>query len=247
MKVVVFLGPSLPLDEAGRILDATFLPPAAQGDVLRAALAEPKIIGIIDGYFERVPAVWHKEILFAMSLGIHVFGAASMGALRAAELAEFGMEGVGRIYRQFATGELDADDEVAVAHEPAEERYRSSSEALVNIRATLAAACAAQQISADTAARLIAVTKASFYPDRYYPRLLAAAREAGASSEELGRLEAFLPTGRVDQKRLDAIELLEVMRERLVPGLTAKRVAYHFEHTDAWEHMLSQMSEEAES
>ena len=64
------------------------------------------MIGVIDGYFEVVPTVWHKEILWAMSQGIHVYGAASIGALRAAELAEFGMNGVGQIYQQYRSGEL---------------------------------------------------------------------------------------------------------------------------------------------
>ena len=60
-------------------------------------------IGIVDGYFEGVLSVWHKEILWAMAEGIHVFGSASMGALRAAELHPFGMHGTGRIFEAFAT------------------------------------------------------------------------------------------------------------------------------------------------
>src|SRR6185295_3890747 len=95
VTVVLFTGPTLSPREACQRLEAVCLPPAAQGDVYRASLRRPFAIGIIDGYFERVPAVWHKEILWAMSEGIHVFGSASMGALRAAELALFGMIGVG--------------------------------------------------------------------------------------------------------------------------------------------------------
>ena len=60
--------------------------PSAQGDVYRVAQERPSAIGIVDGYFEGVLSVWHKEILWAMAEGIHVFGSASMGALRAAEL-----------------------------------------------------------------------------------------------------------------------------------------------------------------
>src|SRR6185503_3993378 len=97
-------------------------------------------IALIDGYFERMAAVWHKEILLALERGIAVWGAASMGALRAAELAPFGMVGVGTIYRAFARGDLVADDEVAVAHLPAEQGYRSISDALVNLRDGIARA-----------------------------------------------------------------------------------------------------------
>ena len=52
------------------------------------------------------PTVWHKEILWAMAQGIHVFGGASIGALRAAELDVFGMKGIGRIYEDFRDGVL---------------------------------------------------------------------------------------------------------------------------------------------
>ena len=116
------------------------MPPVAQGDVYRAALSRPRAIGIIDGYFSGAPSVWHKEILWAMSEGVPVFGAASMGALRAAELHEFGMRGIGRIFEAFRDGVLEDDDEVAVVHGPAEIGYLPASEAMVNIRATLALA-----------------------------------------------------------------------------------------------------------
>ena len=93
MTAYVFTGPTLSPEEARAVWDINYLPPAAHGDVYRVALRRPTAIGIIDGYFEGVPSVWHKEILWAMSQGTHVFGSASMGALRAAELDRFGMTG----------------------------------------------------------------------------------------------------------------------------------------------------------
>ena len=120
------------------MLDAEYMPPAGHGDVLRAALRRPRVIAIVDGVFERTPAVWqHKEILFALSEGIHVYGAASMGALRAAELDRFGMRGVGDVYRAYAEGMLEDDDEVAVAHTDAEHGFRALSDSMVDVRATL--------------------------------------------------------------------------------------------------------------
>ncbi|MEL7154742.1 MAG: TfuA-like protein, partial [Pseudomonadota bacterium] len=91
MKTVAFLGPSLPPADAAGVTDAVILPPARRGDVVHAiAKHDPETILIIDGYFEQVPSVWHKEILWALSQGRTVAGAASMGALRAAELDQFG-------------------------------------------------------------------------------------------------------------------------------------------------------------
>ena len=115
MRAVIFAGPSLPPDARPDLgLNIDWLPPVRQGDLYRVALRRPAVIGVIDGYFEVTPTVWHKEILWAMTQGIHVFGAASIGALRAAELDVFGMKGIGRIYEDFRDGVLLDDDEVAV-------------------------------------------------------------------------------------------------------------------------------------
>src|SRR5437762_3780307 len=89
--ILVFLGPTLRLAEAQAALDAIYLQPAAQGDIVLAAHAfRPRAMVLIDGLFEDRPAVRHKEILWAMAQGIVVIGAASIGALRAAELSSFG-------------------------------------------------------------------------------------------------------------------------------------------------------------
>ncbi len=235
MTIRVFLGPSLPLAEAERVLDATYLPPVSEGDVYRATLARPIAIGIIDGYFEIIPAVWHKEILYAMSQGIHVFGASSMGALRAAELAPFGMEGVGAIFEAYRDARIEDDDEVAVLHGPAEVGYPSLSEAMVNIRRTLADAAAGGIVGEPTRTALEAAAKALSYRERSYAAILKQARKTDLPEAELARLEAWLPTGAVDQKREDALAMLRVMRERFAAGHEPKQVAFHFEHTTLWE------------
>jgi hypothetical protein len=240
--IYIFTGPTLSAEEGRAGLDATFLPPVAQGDVYRATRERPVAIGIIDGYFERVPAVWHKEILWAMSEGIHVFGSASMGALRAAELAPFGMEGVGSIFESFQRGELEDDDEVTVAHGSAEDGYRLLSEAMVNIRATLAAAEAERVVGGQTRTVLEQVAKGLFYVERAWPTVLARAAREGVPAPELEALRAWLPRGRVDQKRRDALAMLRAMRERLAEGLAPKQVHYHFEHTDAWEEVRRRAS-----
>src|SRR6185503_8566658 len=143
--------------------------------------------------------VWHKEILWAMSQGIHVYGSASMGALRAAELAVFGMEGVGEIFAQYRDGVLEDDDEVAVIHGAAEHGFVAMSEAMVNIRATLAAAAGAGVVAPATAQALVDLAKRVFYPERGYPRLLQDAADRGLPAGELAALERWLPAGRINQ------------------------------------------------
>jgi hypothetical protein len=91
MSMIVFIGPSLPKFELPETAHLEFRPPAACGDILKAGSQLPAAIGLIDGYFEASASPWHKEILWALSRGIAVFGSSSMGALRAAELESFGM------------------------------------------------------------------------------------------------------------------------------------------------------------
>jgi hypothetical protein len=233
--VVIFTGPTLPADEGRAVLDAEYLPPAAQGDVYRAALRRPQVIGIIDGYFERVPSVWHKEILWSMSRGVHVFGSASMGALRAAELVAFGMEGVGSIFEAYRDGVLEDDDEVAVIHGAAEFGFRAGSDAMVDIRFTIRRAVEASVLSESTGAALECLSKELFYPQRNYQAIAGRAIEAGLPEAEVGRFLEWLPAHRFSQKRADAMAMLETIRQRLEGGLGAKRVRYSFENSSMWE------------
>jgi hypothetical protein len=201
MTTVVYVGPTLAAAEVrARLPAADVRGPVAVGDVLALARRPRGVrrIAIIDGYFERMAAVWHKEILLALERGIAVWGAASMGALRAAELAPFGMIGVGGIYRAFARGELVADDEVAVAHLPAEFGYRAISDALVNLRDGIARA---PGMTAETRRRLVELAAARFYRERSWDRLVADARAAGVPERHVTWLAAW---PKPDRKAADA-------------------------------------------
>ena len=89
---VVFLGPSLSREEAESIRPgALVLPPAGLGDVMSVARTmTPRAIVLIDGKFHSHMSVFHKELLYALDLGVWVIGASSIGALRAAECERFG-------------------------------------------------------------------------------------------------------------------------------------------------------------
>ena len=227
MTIIIFTGPTLPPHEAEQFLQATYLPPVSEGDVYRAALGGPRAIGIIDGYFENVPAVWHKEILYAMSKGIPVFGSASMGALRAAELAQFGMEGVGAVFQAYRDGVLEDDDEVAVIHGPAELGYPMLSEAMVNIRRTLTDAAKPMDILA--VLRHPRKPRTGLLKDLPYRAQKLPARSCNALEDsglavgaKLTRLRAWLPGGRVDQKREDAIAMLRVLADRYAANIASQ-------------------------
>lgn len=170
-RISVFAGPSL----AGWVAAPPFhrLPPAGAGDMLALLAGPPHTVVLIDGVFGSRPAVWHKEILLLLARGFRVIGAASMGALRAAELDRFGMIGCGAIYRAYADGRITADDEVAVLHAPAALGGAPLSLAQVNVRATLCRAVRARVMTADAARAMRAASAAIHYRDRSWARLAA--------------------------------------------------------------------------
>ncbi|WP_157882396.1 TfuA-like protein [Streptomyces silvensis] len=170
---------------------------------------------IIDGLFQQRIPIRHKEILDVMAAGTRVVGAASMGALRAAELHTYGMKGIGEVFHAYRTGGLTADDEVAVAHQE-DGSYAALSEPLVNIRHTLASALRAAAVTGDEARALLHLSKSLPYYERSWPRL---ARCAGPASGGLRRavdrvLEhlALVPAA-ADLKRQDALRALSHLRD----------------------------------
>jgi hypothetical protein len=239
--VVVFLGPTLARAQAAELLDAIYLPPADQGAVVRAVRShQPRAIVLIDGSFGKVPAVRHKEILWALGKRINVFGAASMGALRAAELAPFGMQGHGFIHRWYSLTPLADDDEVAVAMSPVELGAAPLSEALINMRLTFRRAERCGILTRKQRRMLEALARDTHFVDRGYPRLLSDAGSAlsGRSGAIVEALREWLPTNAVDKKRDDAIGLLKQLAQRPDLRLTQHPRTFPFRLTEAWAYDL---------
>ncbi len=234
-QAVIFAGPTISFAHASTILEAVYLPPVSQGDIYRLRTLHPAAIGVIDGYFEGQPAVWHKEILWALSNGISVFGASSMGALRAVELKDFGMRGVGRIYRDFISGVLEDDDEVTVVHGSAEFGYRAASDAMVNIRYTLQAAADSGVIDTHLREELCEVAKKTFYIDRFFPLLIDKALSLGLPEGQLRCLAEWLPANYVNQKREDAVQMLVEIRDHIAGHIAAPRPNFVLEPTLLWQ------------
>lgn len=137
-RKLLFAGPSI----AGLSLpeDVEVHPPARCGDLATLLDDPPATVALVDGVFKLAPTVWHKEIMGLLALGTRVIGGASLGALRAAELERFGMEGVGTIFDFYRSGLLVRDDAVMLVHAPAELGYAAFSLPLVDAEYTLAMA-----------------------------------------------------------------------------------------------------------
>ncbi len=212
MNIVVYLGPSLPLEKARAILDADYRPPIRRGDLKKALKDGATIIGIIDGAFFTKSPVGHKEILAVMKKGVTVVGGSSMGALRAAELDVFGMVGVGRVYECYRSGQLVADDEVAVTYNPV--TGEQMSEPLVNVRYQLKAAEKDRIITKDERAGLVATTAGMHYPERVYPNILRSAVDKKILSPEKSiALLKYIEHKPLNLKSEDAVATLEKIKD----------------------------------
>ena len=196
--IVVYLGPTLALSIARSCLSATYLPPIKRGDLARLP-PDIQIVGIIDGVFHQSLAVSPKEVIALLDRGVRVYGASSIGALRAAEMHMYGMIGVGEIFEMYRDRVIDADDEVAVAFDAF--TGRTVSDPLVNIRSALRLAVAQEIIPSKEADEIISTLKDIYYPSRSYQLV-------GRMSPAL---EPFLRAARYDQKRDDAVLLLRTI------------------------------------
>ena len=215
VKIIIYTGLSLPFDEAKKILDSAdsieviYKRPIKRGDLSIALKENPDIIGIIDGVFHQNSAVGHKEILNVIKNGVKVYGASSMGALRASELDTLGMTGIGYVYNQYASGEVDSDDDVAVMLDS--ETLEALSEPLINMKYVFTNAVKENIITNDEKDELLSIAKKTFYPKRNYAQTLA---QSSLDNDTKGILINFIRES-VDIKKEDAKELLKTIKQDL--------------------------------
>jgi hypothetical protein len=239
---ILFAGPSLSGTEfvpmrggEDRVLpqhDLTCRGPAKCGDITHAVDQGFRAVGLVDGRFEDVAAVWHKEILYALSRGVAVYGAASMGALRAAECYRFGMIGIGEVFERYAFGGLEDDAAVAQVHAPAEFGYIAFSEAMVTVDASLDAAFAAGAITAEERRLIRSRADGVFFKERTWQRVF------DAVSVEVDQAADRLKPHIRNIKRQDAQSLLGVLLNNPdtapLPKPVADLAGWQFNETAQW-------------
>lgn len=200
IKTLVFLETSFPVIEAKKILPvADFMPSIKKGDVIHAIKSNYQRIVIIDGNFGWTPSVWHKEILIALDYGIEVFGSSSMGAIRAAELDVYGMQGAGMVYSMYKNATIEGDDEVAVAFSPF---INQQTIPLVNIRVTL------EKINLHAKDQILLLIQGIFYAERTWDKIAEVVSK---------KIMQEIQLNYVDVKKEDAIALLNHVRKKAMP------------------------------
>lgn len=204
MRACAFVGPSLGVNERPRYAGLEYRPMARRGDVTAAVREGFDAIVLIDGamIYEYPPSP--REIALALTRGVRLVGAASIGALRAVELAPLGMEGVGWVYEQFRSGAVDCDDELVCLY--AEALGQRLSIPLINIRYACRTLITRRELARAPAARLIAALRTRYYEERDEVLLDQLVQEAG-----LAICPKALLAPEFDIKAIDALLALHMV------------------------------------
>ena len=203
IKIIIYLGPSLPLEEAKYILysdkkrEVVYAPPIRRGDIPKALSDGFNIIAIVDGVFFRESAVSPRELMEVLKSDVKIYGASSMGALRASELDRYGMIGVGKIYQWYRDGILNSDDEVALSFDS--EEFIPISEPLVNIRETIKKATDENIISQEESETIFKSAKSLYFPERRWDKIIENSKKI--LGKDLSNFSDFVKNKRVDIKK----------------------------------------------
>lgn len=208
--IVVFAGPSL-CGLNVTTSNFTLCPPIRRGDIDRLLKSCQPLDGIciIDGFFHQTLSVSHGEILRALQCDIPVYGCSSMGALRAVELENYGMQGFGWVYSRYRRHPSIRDDEVALIHDP-DPPYTPVSDALVNIVFGVTWLVRYGLVSARLGRLMVDWERTQFYAYRSFRALPDIWSLQYAKTSLSPRVTDLLRHGRelFDIKRLDAVRLL---------------------------------------
>jgi hypothetical protein len=195
MKIAVFAGPSLPPEDRVMHAGLVYFAPAKRGELEAAAHTFDAVL-LIDGVFHQDFPTTPKEMLRACSQ-TRLFGAASMGALRAAECRPFGAIPLGAIAQWYARGIIEGDDEVAVLVHPM--TFAALTVPSVNVRYVARLAQRRGILTPADSAQWVADARTQiFFADRSWPAVLDLAPHAArAALRNIARREG-------DLKRWDA-------------------------------------------
>jgi hypothetical protein len=221
--LIAFVGPSISRADADRLCPGLDLrPPARRDDLYREREKGAWGFLVIDGVFMQEDAVSPREVVDVLTDGALVVGAASMGALRAADCWPAGAQGIGLIYRLYRRGVLESDEDVAVAVS-ADGTDGAVSLPLVNVRYAVAWAVRRRLLDRATARRIVSAAAAIYYPERSWREVL---RRVGPLSPPL--VDALTA---LDLKRRDAEQALAHAKRLL--GDADALARRHGRHGDA--------------
>jgi hypothetical protein len=214
MSNVIFLGPTMDVAKAQRILEADYRPPAKKGDFLGLATVSEgnHFVGLIDGVFlHDYPPSPIEVYQLLLKKNFTLAGSSSLGALRAVELEKFGMRGIGKVFELYKKGIVFADDEVAVTYAPGD--YKLQSEAMVDVRFNIFLARKRGIIGEFCRSLLTKQAKALYFPYRTYETIInICLKKFPSVHKELDNFQKYVNANRTSIKERDAIRLLKFIK-----------------------------------
>jgi TfuA protein len=203
-------------------------PPIRRGDLITAMDQRYPVIAIIDGEFYQSLAVSPKEILVTLRAGIQVIGGSSMGALRAAEMNVYGMEGIGQIYRWYRSGVVYRDDDVALLYGQVDDLcFRAATVPMVNVLWASREFRRLGTMAPQVRRRMSAAARGIHWSRRTWEEIC---RRARLDEDDRAKVRDWAADPGNDLKRVDACRVVEyttaVMQAAAIPErATATREA----------------------
>lgn len=189
-------------------------PPIRRGELAEALQNGYRTIAIIDGEFYQSLAVSPKEILIALRDDAAIIGGASMGALRAAEMDTYGMQGAGKVYEWYRKGVVFRDDDVALLYGSADTgSYQPITVPMVNVRWLIEELKRQDVMTGQLRRRISMAARSISWRQRTWPAICA---KAGIDASTAG-LDRWTRDPAHDRKRLDALEVLAVAESHQTP------------------------------
>lgn len=155
---------------------ARFAPPVRRGDILSDIEDGVNSILILDGVFHQALSVSPSEIMDALRRGIRVFGASSMGALRAVELEAYGMVGIGEVFEHIRNADAFRDDFLGQLFVDGFPQIQAASVTYVEFEINLKMLLRRRRISPAEYESLCALYADLHYAERSLPMLLVRIR-----------------------------------------------------------------------
>ena len=219
-NLVVFLGPSCPIADASDVLNADFRPAAQRGDISSAVEDGATTIVLIDGRLIDAYAPSPREVFEAGAKGVNIIGAASLGALRAAELYGHGMLGYGWVYKQFLNGNIESDDELVSLFIP--ETGLNVTVPLIRVRYASETLRSRGLLDQHQTEALCSSLSSICFSERTQNVVRDVARKSGIAKDIIEKF--FDPE--FDIKRIDTLECLELIKAKSTGQFDAERPRY---------------------
>lgn len=199
--IAVYAGPSLPTGRRPTSPGIRWYPPAGRGDLDRVDAPKGATIVLVDGYMIHNHPPSPTEVYRLVQRGYTVWGCASLGALRAAELRDHGVQGFGWVYDRVVDRTITYDDELVAVLDPRTDTAVTLF--LVNIRYGLEQLTASGRVDERQAEYVVARLSSVHFAQRTKSLSRHLAAEAGIHP---GAVEELL---KADAKQRDAATLIE--------------------------------------